>query len=235
MCMSRRWKDWRFRKMTYSEEDYLQLSGIQRFSFCRRQWALIHLEQQWAENLRTVEGNILHERAHDEGFDEKRGDLLTVRGLHIQSPSLGVSGSCDVVEFFRDENGVALSGRQGLWRPYPVEYKHGVSKEIDADRLQLCAQAMCLEEMLCCTIPEGALFYAQTRRRERVALTEELREQVRTILLAMRDLQKRGYTPKVKTGPHCNACAMKELCLPRLCRSVSAKAYLKTALEEDTT
>ena len=99
--------------MTCSEDDYLQLSGIQHFSFCRRQWALIHLEQQWAENLRTVEGDILHERAHDKGFAEKRGDILTVRGLRIQSPSLGVSGSCDVVEFLRDENGAELAGREG--------------------------------------------------------------------------------------------------------------------------
>lgn len=139
--------------MTYSEDDCLQLSGIQHFSFCRRQWALIHLEQQWAENLRTVEGDLLHERAHDEGFAEKRRDIRTVRGLRIQSPSLGVSGSCDVVEFIRDEQGVVLAGQAGTWRPYPVEYKRGSSKETDADRLQLCCQAMCLEEMLCTEIP----------------------------------------------------------------------------------
>lgn len=219
--------------MTYSEDDYLQLSGIQHFSFCRRQWALIHLEQQWTENLRTVEGELLHERAHDEDLSEKRGDTLIVRGLRIQSPTLGVSGSCDVVEFHADPNGTALAGYGGLWLPYPVEYKRGHSKSTDADRLQLCGQAMCLEEMLCCAVPEGALFYGETRRRERVELTEELRETVRAMLTEMHACQKRGSTPKVKPGTFCNACSLKELCLPKLCRNLSAGAYLKKALEED--
>lgn len=219
--------------MTYTEDEYLQLSGIQHFSFCRRQWALIHLEQQWAENLRTAEGDILHDRAHDEGFSEKRGDILTVRGLRIQSPGLGVSGSCDVVEFTADEGGAALSGRSGRWRPYPVEYKRGRAKEIDADRLQLCCQAMCLEDMLCCDVPEGALYYGEARRRERVELTDELRGQVRAMLMEMHDYQKRGYTPKVKTGAHCRACSLNELCLPKLCGNLSAEAYLRAQLETE--
>ena len=219
--------------MTYSEDDDLQLSGIQHFSFCRRQWALIHLEQQWAENLRTVEGDLLHERAHDESFAEKRGNTLTVRGLRIQSPNLGISGSCDVVEFLRDENGVSLAGREGRWRPYPVEYKRGTSKETDADRLQLCCQALCLEEILCCEIPEGALFYGETRRRECVELTDELRAEARAMLAEMHEYQKRGYTPKVKPGTHCRACSLNELCLPKLCKNPSAKAYLSAALETE--
>jgi CRISPR-associated exonuclease Cas4 len=218
--------------MTYSEDDYLQLSGIQHFAFCRRQWALIHLEQQWAENLRTVEGDLLHERAHDEDFSEKRVGLLTVRGLRIQSPRLGVSGSCDVVEFRSDPSGVELTGYQGRWLPYPVEYKRGHSKAADVDRLQLCGQAMCLEEMLCCAIPEGALYYGETRRRERVELTAELRDSVRAMLEEMHGYQKRGSTPKVKPGIFCNACSLKEVCLPKLCRNLSAAEYLKRALEE---
>ncbi len=219
--------------MIYNEEEYLQLSGIQHFAFCRRQWALIHIEQQWAENRRTVEGDILHENAHDEGFSEKRGGILTVRGLRIQSPSLGVSGSCDVVEFTGDECGVGLDGREGLWRPYPVEYKRGCSKATDADRLQLCCQAMCLEEMLCCQVPEGAVFYGETRRRERVPLTDELRDNVRAMLCEMHEYQKRGYTPKVKTGQFCRACSLNELCLPKLCKNPSAKEYLMNALETE--
>jgi CRISPR-associated exonuclease Cas4 len=221
--------------VTYNEEEYLQLSGIQHFCFCRRQWALIHLEQQWAENGRTAEGDILHENAHDEGFAEKRGNILTVRGLRIQSPSLGISGSCDVVEFISDGGGVTLAGREGLWRPYPVEYKRGSSKETDADRLQLCCQAMCLEEMLCCRIPEGALFYGETRRRERVPLTDELREEARSMLSEMHEYRKRGYTPKVKTGQFCRACSVNELCLPKLCRDPSASEYLMRALETEET
>ena len=219
--------------MTYSEDEYLKLSGIQHFAFCRRQWALIHLEQQWAENLRTVEGDIIHERAHDENFSEKRRGVLTVRGLRVQSSTLGVSGSCDVVEFRADKGGVSLAGREGRWLPLPVEYKRGHSKETDADRLQLCCQAMCLEEMLCCDIPDGALFYGETRRRERVELSDSLRSSVCSTLAEMHELQKRGYTPKVKTGPHCRACSLAEICLPRLCRSFSAKAYIKAQLEEE--
>lgn len=154
--------------MSEPDSDFLQLSGLQHFVFCRRQWALIHIENQWAENLRTVEGNILHQRAHDETVREVRGDCITVRGVDIHSPTMEVSGKCDVLEFRRSKTGVPLDGQTGLWQPYPVEYKRGEPKRMDADRLQLCCQAMCLEEMLCCDIPEGALFYGQTRRREQL-------------------------------------------------------------------
>lgn len=217
---------------TYAEEDYLQLSGIQHFLFCRRQWALIHLEQQWAENLRTVEGMLMHERAHDEGFSEKRRGVMTVRGMRIASPTLGVSGACDVVEFREDVQGAALVGYEGRWRPYPVEYKHGQPKEHDADRLQLCCQAMCLEEMLAVDVPEGSLFYGESKRRERVRLDEALRGQVREILTEMHSYAHRGYTPKVKTGAFCRACSLNELCLPKLCKSLSVSDYLRRGLED---
>ena len=219
--------------MSYNEEDFLQLSGIQHFMFCRRQWALIHIEQQWAENLRTVEGSLLHERAHDRDFSESLRDLYVVRGLRVFSSTLGVSGECDVVEFHRDPDGVKLAEKEGLWLPYPIEYKRGVQKEGDCDALQLCGQAMCLEEMLCCDIPEGALYYGQTRRRQVVPFTDELREEVRTALTEMHALYKRGYTPKVKPSKSCNACSMKELCLPVLCKNKSAAAYLRSGMEDD--
>lgn len=220
--------------MAYNEDDYLQLAGLQHFSFCRRQWALIHLEQQWAENLLTVQGQLLHEKAHDAGSRELRGDVLTVRGMRIHSPTLGVSGACDVVEFRRAADGVPLAGREGLWRPCPVEYKRGAPKAIDADRLQLCAQAMCLEEMLCCDIPEGALFYGETRRREIVPFSDALREQVRACLEEMHELFRRKHTPRVRPGKSCNACSLRDSCLPRLGRSRSVRAYLRGRLEDDT-
>ena len=144
--------------MIYPEEDFLQLSGLQHFKFCRRQWALIYIENQWAENFRTTDGVILHENAHNGGFNESRGDLLVTRDMRIFSRTLGVSGACDVLEFRRGKTGIPLKGRQGLWQPYPVEYKRGQPKENTADALQLCGQAMCLEEMLCCEIPRGALW-----------------------------------------------------------------------------
>ena len=157
-------------------DDWLPLSGIQHFCFCRRQWALIHLEQQWAENRRTVEGQLDHARCHDADQTERRGGLLITRGMQVVSRRLGLSGNCDVVEFRADPEGIPLQSTEGLWKPMPVEYKHGRAKAGDADRLQLCAQAMALEEMLVCSIPEGALFYEETRRREVVPLTEELRQ-----------------------------------------------------------
>lgn len=214
----------------FAEGDYLQISGIQHFCFCRRQWALIHIEQLWNDNLRTIEGEILHEQAHKEDFVEKRKDVLVTRGLRVFSPTLGVSGVCDVVEFFQAENGVTLHGRKGQWKPVPVEYKRGVSKQINADRLQLCCQAMCLEEMLACEISQGNLFYGETRRRETVQLTQELRSAVRSMLMEMRGYYNRRYTPKVKPGKSCSACSMKELCLPKLYRVNSVKAYLETSL-----
>ena len=218
--------------MSWQEADYLQLSGLQHFAFCRRQWALIHIENLWAENLRTTEGHLLHERAHDVSLRERRGDVITVRGVGIHSPSLGVSGQCDVLEYHADPDGVPLPGEKGTWLPYPVEYKRGKAKENPADRLQLCGQAMCLEEMLCCDIPEGALFYGETRRREVVSFTEELRRQVRDALSEMHELYRRGHTPRVRPTKSCNACSLKELCLPRLSKTRDVTEYLAAAMED---
>ena len=218
--------------MIYQEEDFLQLSGLQHFSFCRRQWALIHIENQWAENYRTVDGALMHERAHDRSLEESRGDLLIQRGVSVYSAELGVSGQCDILEYRRGTEGIPLPNRDGLWQPYPVEYKRGKPKDGDADVLQLCGQAMCLEHMLCCDIPEGALYYGEIRRREQVAFTPALRSQVKELLLQMHELYRRGYTPKVKPTKSCNACSLKDLCLPRLLKSRSVSAYLKSAMED---
>lgn len=218
--------------MAFDEDDYLQLSGIQHFKFCRRQWALIHLENQWAENSRTVGGEVMHERAHDSAQREKRGDLLITRDMRIFSPALGVSGACDVVEFRRAATGVPLPGEEGLYQPYPVEYKHGAPREDAANELQLCGQAMCLEEMLCCEIPKGALYFGETRKRTEVEFTPELRQEVLDCLKEMHDLYKRGHTPKVKPTKSCNACSLKALCLPKLMRTVSVKTYIQKSLEE---
>lgn len=213
-------------------EDLLPLSGLQHFAFCRRQWALIHLEQQWQENLRTVEGGLLHRRAHDEAARERRSDTLILRGLQVVSHQLGLSGQCDVVEFHAAPKGVPLQGEEGLWQPYPVEYKRGKPKSHQADELQLCAQAMCLEEMLCCDIPKGALYFGEIRRRVEVEFTEELRQEVRDCLKEMHELYRRGHTPKVKPTKSCNACSLKEVCLPKLMRTTSVKTYLQKSLEE---
>ena len=215
-----------------AEDEYLLMSGLQHFVFCRRQWALIHLEQQWSENLRTAEGRLEHARCHDTAQTERRGSLLITRGMRVVSHRLRMTGACDVVEFRADPEGIPLQNTEGRWQPTPVEYKHGREKETDADRVQLCAQAMCLEAMLCCDIPEGAVYYGEIRRRQKVAFTQELRCQVRTLLAEMHELYRRGYTPKVKPTKSCNACSLKELCLPKLMKSRSVSDYLRAAMEE---
>lgn len=216
--------------MVYDEDDFLMLSGIQHFAFCRRQWALIHIEQLWEENLRTVEGNLLHENCHDGYFSESRKETLISRGMPVFSRSLGASGECDIIEFRKASDGISLHGREGLYAVYPVEYKHGEPKDSDIDRLQLAAQAICLEEMLSCEIPAGAIFYGKTKRRQKVDLTGELKTQVCREFAEMHSYFERGYVPKVKPTKSCNACSLKNLCLPKLCRAKSVKAYLEQTL-----
>ena len=189
------------------------------------------MENLWAENFRTADGAIMHAKAHD-GGTESRGDLLIVRSMRIHSASLGVSGECDVVEFHRSQTGISLPGREGLWLPFPVEYKRGRPKPHDADELQLCGQAMCLEEMLCCEISEGALFYGEPRRRTPVLFTPELRQRVTDCLTEMHEDMRRGYTPRVKPQKGCSACSLRDLCLPKLMKNRSVTSYLKGAMEE---
>jgi len=195
------------------------LSGIQHFAYCKRQWALIHIEQYWAENVLTFEGRELHDRADDPYFREKRGDRIIARAMPLVSHRLGVYGIADVVEFHRSlegEAGVSLPSRRGQWRPYPVEYKRGRPKPGDYDELQLCIQAVCLEEMFSCTIPEGALFYGEIERRERVELTRTLREQAVSMLSEMRQLFREGSTPIAPYDARCDRCSLYEGCQPKL-------------------
>ena len=216
----------------YNEEEYLQLSGIQHFSFCRRQWALIHIEQQWEENVRTLEGEYLHEKAHDDNISEKRGDKIISRGMAIASSTLGCSGVCDVVELQIDPEGIPLFGKEGRYKPIPIEYKRGSPKTIDADLLQLCAQAICLEEMLACDISSGFLYYHETRRREKVEFDSALRERVMSMFAEMHQYYQKQYTPKVKTTKSCKACSLSNLCLSKLNKNKSARSYIETILGE---
>ncbi len=219
--------------MEYAEDDYLMISGIQHFRFCRRQWALIHIEQQWAENEHTVTGELMHKKAHDPYLAEKRKDTIIARALPVASRVMGVSGECDVVEFRRCEDGIRLHGHRGMYSVYPVEYKKGKPKLTEEDRLQLAAQAMCLEEMFCTEIPEGAIFYGETRRREPVEITEELRQEVQSMFREMHGYYDRQYTPKVKYSKSCNACSLKDICLPKIGRAFSVKTYISQILREE--
>ena len=217
----------------YKEEDYLQLSGIQHFAFCRRQWALAYIELQWDENVRTVEGKLLHEKAHDPTNAEKRGDLIISRGMPVYSRELGISGECDVVEFHRSQDGITLFGRDGLYEVIPIEYKRGKPKENDVDILQLMAQALCLEEMLCCQISFGYLYYGETRHRKIVEFTEEIRQKTKDMFLEMHQYYERRYTPRVKRSKACNACSLKDICLPALGIAKSATDYINSRLSEE--
>lgn len=219
--------------MEYTEEEYLMISGIQHFKFCRRQWALIHIEQQWEENVHTVVGELMHKKAHDLYLKEKRKDTLIVRALPVSSRTLGISGECDIVEFHKCEDGVKLFGHRDLYSIYPVEYKKGKPKKSNEDILQLTAQTMCLEEMFSTRIEEGAIFYGETRRREQVYFSSELREEVENMFSEMHEYYKKNYTPKVKKTKACQSCSLKNLCLPKLEKTVSVKKYMSQIFEED--
>jgi CRISPR-associated exonuclease Cas4 len=215
-------------------DDYLLISGIQHFAFCRRQWALGYIEMQWADNAHTISGHLLHTRAHDQSLTEKRGDIIVVRDMPVFSRSMRVNGKCDVVEFRRDAGGISLFGREGLWLPCPIEYKRGKPKGHDADRLQLCAQAMCLEEMLLCPPIQAAfLYYGETKRREPVTLDAPLREKVRGMFAEMLNYFERRHTPRVKPMKHCACCSLKDICLPKMPQEARVVAYIQNALSED--
>ncbi|MBS6196695.1 MAG: CRISPR-associated protein Cas4 [Clostridiales bacterium] len=219
--------------MEYTEDNYLMISGIQHFKFCKRQWALIHIEQQWAENVHTVIGELMHKKAHDPYLTEKRKGVITTRALPVSSRELGISGECDVVEFHKCEDGIQLHGHRGMYSVYPVEYKKGKSKITEEDRLQLAAQALCLEEMFSVKIPEGALFYGETRRRELVEIAEDLRQEVRSMFQEMHHYYDRRYTPKVKYNKSCSACSLKEICLPKLGKTASVSSYMSQVWKEE--
>lgn len=216
----------------YTEEELLPLSGLQHYAYCRRQWALIHVEQQWQENLLTMEGNILHERAHDAAFVEKRDTLIVTRSMPLASFALGVSGQADVVEFYQVDcavNAVKLPMRKQWWQPRPVEYKRGKPKTTNIDRVQLCAQATCLEEMMGISISEGDIFYWEVRAREHVPLIDSLRAEVIAIAQDMHSMFANRETPPAEYSSKCRRCSFSDICMPKLSSSHSIEVYLQQA------
>ena len=221
-------------KSEYQPDELLPLSGIQHFLFCRRQWALIHIERQWQENALTVEGKIMHKRADDPFFSETRKGVIIARSVPVASYRLGLSGVCDVVEFTSSPDGVQLPGHTGSYLPAPIEYKRGKEKHDHSDEAQLCTQALCLEEMLTVAIPKGYLFYGETRHRVEIELTAELRNLVKDMAEEMHNYFQRGYTPKVKTSKACRSCSLADICLPVLLEKViPASKYIKQQIENE--
>jgi CRISPR-associated exonuclease Cas4 len=208
----------------YSIDDLIQLSALQHMAFCPRQCALIHVEQVWAENRLTAEGRIMHEHVHEEG-SESRGDIRIEHGVSLRSLRLGLIGKADVVEYHRQAD--------GLWRPFPVEYKRGKPKPDHSDKIQLCAQALCLEEMLDTHIPDGALFYGQTRRRLDVTFDAVLRREVEEAARQVHSLIESGKTPKPVYEKRCESCSIVGECLPKaMQKKRSVKQYLDRMTEE---
>lgn len=231
----------------YTEDDLLPISALQHLAFCERQWALIHLEGVWSENQLTAEGRVLHERAH-EPATESRGDVRIARSLRLRSLRLGLTGVADVVEFHRCRPappeqqagsaqpsgiGIRLPGVSGLWLAFPVEYKRGRPKSGPYDEIQLCAQAICLEEMLGVAIPRAALFYGRPMRRTEVGLDTNLRDQTEKLARHLHDLALLRVTPPPVYAEKCESCSLLSLCMPRrLSKHPSVGAYIEHSLEE---
>jgi len=214
--------------MSYSEENYIMISALQHFMFCPRQCALIHVEQQWSENYLTTTGNLLHAKVNS-GVSESRKNLHTSRSTRLCSAELGLSGISDVIEFYRRENktetSCQLPGKGGWWQPYPVEYKRGKTKSEPCDEVQLCAQAICLEEMLQVKIESGSLYYGQENRRHEVVFSEELRDLTANTAIAAHEIIDNCQVPAPEYSKKCQACSLLEICLPKSYKKVSSDYY----------
>jgi len=222
----------------YNEDDMLMLSGIQHYRFCPRQWALIHIEQQWADNRLTVEGEVLHKHVDDAAYRQKCGDYICLRSVSIASQELGLYGLSDVIELHPTEDesdSITHPKYPGRWLPYPVEYKHGRPKKNEVDEVQLAAQAMCLEELYGIHIGWGAFFYHVIRHRVEVEITPYLRDIVRQCAGEMHNVFKSGQLPAIVRGKHCDRCSLKDLCMPGAANQPSVSNYLKRNLYEETT
>ncbi len=208
----------------FAQDDLLPLSALQHLLFCERQCALIHIERVWAENVFTVQGGILHERTHEQGRETCDG-VTVARAVPLRSLELGLVGVADVVEFHPAD---------GQDVPFPVEYKRGKPKPDACDTVQLCGQALCLEEMLGRPVPAGALFYGRTRRRLAVPFDAALRQATRAAAARLHELVRLGRTPEAAPDARCESCSLKEACLPKVCRrkGPSVRGYLAKALEE---
>ncbi len=203
----------------YSEDDFIQLSALQHYVFCPRQCGLIHVEDVWADNVFTVRGEILHEKVDTDTY-ETRGTLKTVRGLRIHSTRLGIVGRCDVVEFRK--------GKSEQEEVMPVEFKSGEPKEDVSDKVQLCAQALCLEEMMNTQVKRGAFFYGKIRRRVQVELDDELRKQTEEIIAAVHEIVSQKKVPAARYNEKCRNCSLEETCMPKAMNERKLHKYIET-------
>lgn len=214
-----------------SEDDLLPVSGLAHLLYCERRLYLVHAEGHWAESGATADGARLHRKAHDSGQDEARDGVLVRRGLPLRSKLLGLIGVADVVELHPEPQGAAIPGAIGRFRPFPVEYKRGHLRREAGYLVQLCAQGLCLEEMLSATVPAGALFFGKTRRRLDVPFGPELRRKTAEAAARMREVLEAPAAPLAEPGPRCSKCSLLNLCLPGTTSGQrSAKRHLARAL-----
>jgi CRISPR-associated exonuclease Cas4 len=218
----------------FDEDELLPISALQHFVFCPRRCALVHIEQIWTENQFTVEGDILHERV-DELGRESRSTLIVSHGVGIRSLHFGVTGKIDVVEFRLSGEthvGCKLMGKAGAWIPYPIEYKRGTARRGFGDDIQICAQALCLEEMLACSVPAGSIYYASTRKRREIHFDDKLRAETTAAIVGVRALIAAGTTPPPEYSKKCDTCSLFDLCQPKLPASgKDPRRYLARYLE----
>lgn len=208
-------------------DDYLMLSGIQHFYFCKRQWALIHIEQVWSDNSFTAEGNKLHEITDDPYLKEKRKNIIISRAIPVSSKDLGLSGILDTVEFIKSDKGIEIANKKGLWMPNVVEYKRGKAKKDNRDVVQVAAQVMCLEEKYNIQIESADLFYFSTKKRETIAITNQLKDEVRIMANQMHTMYENKLTPDAEYFKNCTMCSLYDLCMPRLTKKKkSVQNYL---------
>ena len=222
----------------YNDDDMLMLSGIQHFRFCPRQWALIHIEQQWNDNRLTVEGQLLHKHVDDPFYRQKCGDYISLRSVSVASHELGLYGSTDVVELHpvdNEYNSICHPSYPGRWQLFPVEYKHGKPKRNEVDEVQLAAQAMCLEEQYGISITYGAIFYHEIRHRVKVDISEHLRGIVKDCSRQMHEVFDSGRLPQIQKQAHCKRCSLCNLCMPESADCTQVSHYLKKNLYEETT
>lgn len=217
----------------YTEFNYIQLSALQHYLFCPRQCALAYVELNWEENHLTTIGHQMHNAVHDDAT-EKRKNIIKSHGLYISSEQYGLSGQCDLVEFYKiekDEGGTKLPNRSGFWILFPVEYKKGKPKKDNSDKVQLCAQALCLEEMLNCSIANGALYYGKEHHRLAVEFDEPLRAETIHSIEAVHKLFADGFTPKPHYQPKCKNCSLFDRCQPKQYEQNRKQTYIKSIFE----
>ena len=204
----------------FTEDDFIHIGALQHYVYCPRQCGLIHVEDAWHDNVFTVRGEILHEKVDTDTY-ESRGTLKTVRGLRIHSSRLGIVGRADVVEFRASKN----TGEAP--EVIPVEFKSGEPKDDVSDKVQLCAQALCLEEMLNTVVARGAFFYGKIRRREQVEIDEQLRLQTESIISSVHELVSNKKVPAAKYTVKCRNCSLESICVPKALNDRKLQEYMK--------